>query len=172
GKIRREAIGGGGVMSSDIVRDRELSELITQLSSASEALFDTRGLLDDGDPDSVAIITMNNLDVGRAALDAATNYLVNLRAAHHAKVAAPADAVATSKHPRRPAPRPPPISPNAWRPILRPASPIWSGDTATTPRSRQQPGRNSCPPWRPGNGGDASVTAAKSRCARSERHAT
>jgi hypothetical protein len=66
-------------MTSDIVVDHELYDLISQLLNASEALFDTRGLLDDGNPDSVAIVTMDNIDVARAALDAATNYLADLR---------------------------------------------------------------------------------------------
>jgi hypothetical protein len=50
-----------------------------QLACAAEALYDTFELLNDGDPDSCAIVTMNNINVARAALDAATSYLTDLR---------------------------------------------------------------------------------------------
>jgi hypothetical protein len=62
-----------------LLADRELRDLIAQLASASEALFDTHGLLNDGDPDSVAIVTMDNINVARAALEAAATFLHALR---------------------------------------------------------------------------------------------
>ena len=59
---------------------KQLEDLIAQLDHADEALYDTFGLLNDGNPDSCAIVTMNNINVARAALDAAASYLYALRA--------------------------------------------------------------------------------------------
>jgi len=58
--------------------DRE-SDILVQLVCAAEALHDPFELLNDGNPDSCAIVTMNNINVARAALDAATSYLTDLR---------------------------------------------------------------------------------------------
>ena len=66
-------------MTSAIVAGRELCDLLVRLESAASALYDTHGLLNDGDPDSVAIVTMDNILFAIAALDAATNYLTDLR---------------------------------------------------------------------------------------------
>ena len=84
GKIRHEANRGGGVMTNDIVRDCELRDLIAQLDGAYEALDGTYDLINDGDPNSVEVITMNNIGVALTALAAVTSYLANLRATRHA----------------------------------------------------------------------------------------
>jgi hypothetical protein len=71
-------------MTNDIVRDCELRDLIAQLDGAYEALDGTYDLINDGDPNSVEVITMNNIGVALTALAAVTSYLANLRATRHA----------------------------------------------------------------------------------------
>jgi hypothetical protein len=63
-------------MTNDTDRERDI---LVQLVCAAEALHDPFELLNDGNPDSCAIVTMNNINVARAALDAATSYLTDLR---------------------------------------------------------------------------------------------
>jgi hypothetical protein len=75
-------------MISEILADCALRDLITQLTSASAALRDTLGMLDDDAADSADIVVLDNLDVAVAALDAAANYLTDLRVAQHASAAA------------------------------------------------------------------------------------
>jgi hypothetical protein len=64
-------------MINDTDRERDI---LAQLVCAAEALHDTFESLNDDDPDSCAIVTMNNINVARVALDAATSYLTDLRA--------------------------------------------------------------------------------------------
>lgn len=66
-------------MTNDILADLIERDLLAQLICAAEALRDTFDLLNDGDPDSCAVVTMNNINVARAALDAAASYVANLR---------------------------------------------------------------------------------------------
>ena len=69
----------GGTMTNDILADLIERDLLAQLICAAEALRDTFDLLNDGDPDSCAVVTMNNINVARTALDAAASYVANLR---------------------------------------------------------------------------------------------
>lgn len=66
-------------MPTNDEEDERVRDLLARLNHAAEALNDTFELLNDGDPDSCAIVTMNNINVARAALDAATSYLADLR---------------------------------------------------------------------------------------------
>jgi len=66
-------------MPTNDEEDERVRDLLARLNHAVEALNDTFELLNDGDPDSCAIVTVSNINVARAALDAATSYLRDLR---------------------------------------------------------------------------------------------
>jgi len=67
---------GGNTMSTTVTTDHALYDLITQLVSACEALYDTCDLIDNHDPYAVEEITLKHVPTALAALNAAVSYLI------------------------------------------------------------------------------------------------
>jgi len=68
-------------MTNDTDRERDI---LARLNNAAEALRDTLDMFIDDDLDSADLVIAHNIDYARAALDAATSYLTDLRATRHA----------------------------------------------------------------------------------------
>ena len=62
-------------MTNDTDRERDI---LARLNNAADALRDTLDMFDD-DLDSADLVITHNIDYARAALDAATSYLTDLR---------------------------------------------------------------------------------------------
>ena len=63
--------------------DRE-HDILARHNNAAEALRDTLAMFVDDDLDSADLVIVHHIDYARAALDAATSYLTDLRATRHA----------------------------------------------------------------------------------------